>query len=94
MEEIENLKSQIVEENKKNEALTAINRLSEDLISYEKLLPRRDTNLSMSILLPLARDEGVKIIAIKPSGQEESLEYVSNFELSVTALITTAWLVY
>ncbi|OQB10981.1 MAG: Pilus assembly protein, PilO [Candidatus Omnitrophica bacterium ADurb.Bin205] len=86
VEEIENLKSQIVEENKKNEALTAINRLSEDLISYEKLLPRRDTNLSMSDITTLARDEGVKIIAIKPSGQEESLEYVKlNFELSVTA---------
>lgn len=86
MEEVENLKSLIAEENKKNEALIVINRLAEDLTSYEKLLARRDTNLSMSDITTLARDEGVKIIAIKPSGQEKSLEYIKlGFDLSVTA---------
>lgn len=86
VEEVENLKSQIAEENKKNEALIVINRLAEDLTSYEKLLAKRDANLSMSDITTLARDEGVKIIAIKPSGQEEASEYVKLvFELSVTA---------
>ncbi|MDD4982040.1 MAG: type 4a pilus biogenesis protein PilO [Candidatus Omnitrophota bacterium] len=84
--EVENLKSQIAEENKKNETLTVINKLSEDLSSYEKLLARRDTNLSMSDITNLASEEGVKVIAIKPSGQEETSEYVKLvFELSVTA---------
>ncbi len=86
MDEVENLKSQIAEENKKNEALIVIDRLSKDLTSYERLLARRDTNLSMSDITTLARDEGIKIIAIKPSGQEESLEYIKvGFDLSVTA---------
>jgi Tfp pilus assembly protein PilO len=84
--EVENLKSQIADENKKNEALAVINKLSESLNSYEKLLARRDTNLSMSDITNLASDEGIKIIAIKPSGQEKTPEYVKlAFDLSVVA---------
>ncbi len=80
------LNDRIVEENKKNQVLTDISKLEGEVEVYRKLLTKNDASSMMSDINNIARDTGVKIISIRPSGENASPEYTKYmFDLSVEA---------
>lgn len=86
MSDIESLKVKISEEGKKNQVLDNISKLGEKVDSYRQLLAKKEASSSMSDINNIARDAGVKIASIKPSGEETLPEYTKYiFDLSVSA---------
>lgn len=83
---VDSLKSMIIEESKKNNILSGIGQLAEEVDYYRKLLVKTELSLLMSDISNLAWESGVKIISIKPSGESTLPEYTKyNFELLVTS---------
>jgi len=82
----DSLKFRIGEEGKKNEVLSGINKLEDEVNSYRKILVKKDASLFMSDINNFARETGVKVTSIKPSGEEALPEYTKyTFALSITS---------
>lgn len=83
---IDILKSDIIEEEKKNRALKIIGVLGGKVDSYRRLLVKKEVSFLMNDINNIAREAGVNIISIKPSGEEQQADYVKyNFDLTVSA---------
>lgn len=81
------LKANIVEEEKKNHALVNIGKLGAKIDAYKSLLPRRETSTFINDITTTAKNSGVAVLSIKPSGEESSPEYTKYiFDLTVNAL--------
>ena len=84
--DINSLKANIEEEEKKNQTLENIGKLDAEIESYRMLLAKKETNTYMNNINNIARDTGIKIMSIKPSGEEPSPDYIKYiYELTVSA---------
>jgi hypothetical protein len=83
---IDSLKASIVEEEKKNQALDSIEKLDVKIDLYRKLLPGREASVSINDINNIARNVGVGVISIKPSGEEKFPDYTKYiYDLTVSS---------
>ncbi len=84
MANIDYLKANIVEEEKKNWTLDNIGKLDAKIDSYRKLLPRKERDSSINDISNIARNSGIKITGIRPSGEEVFPDYTKYiFDLAI-----------
>ena len=87
LEKIDSLKANIVEEEKKNRILDSIERSGARIDSYRRLLAKKETGSSMNDINNIARDSGIRIISIKPAGEDSFSDYIKyNYDLTISAL--------
>jgi len=85
-EGINALKANIVEEEKRNKTLESIGKLDARIESYRILLAKKETSSYMNDINNIARDTGIKIMSIKPSGEESYSDYTKYiYELTVSS---------
>lgn len=83
---IDSLKANITEEEKKNLTLDNIGKLNSKIYSYRKLLPKKETGSSINDINNMARNAGIKIMSIKPSGEESFPDYTKYiYELTISS---------
>jgi len=83
---IDALKAGVIEEGKKNQALEGISKSKDKIDAYRRLLVKKDASSYMNDISGLARDAEVKILSIKPSGEEVLPEYTKYiFDLQVSS---------
>lgn len=83
---IDSLKASIAEEEKKNRTLDNIGKLDAKINSYRKLLPKKESGTSINDINNIARDTGIKIMSIKPSGEETFPDYTKYvFDLTISS---------
>jgi Tfp pilus assembly protein PilO len=84
--DINTLKANIEEEEKRNKTLVNIGKLDTKIESYRVLLPKKETSSYMNDINNIARDAGIKIMSIKPSGEETSPDYTKYlYDLTVSS---------
>lgn len=83
---VESLNARKETETKKNQALSRISQLEKKIKLYEERLSKKDASLVMNTINSLARDANIKIISIKPGGEEKEEFYTKYpFVLAVSA---------
>lgn len=84
--DINSLKANIEEEEKKNRTLDNIGKLDAKIESYRRLLPRKEASSSINDINIIARNAGIKIMSIKPSGEELFSDYTKYiYDLTVSS---------
>jgi hypothetical protein len=74
--DINSLKLNIEEEEKRNKTLGNIGKLDAQIESYRRLLANKETNFYTNDIGNIARDTGVKIMSIGSSGEEPAADYI------------------
>ena len=84
--DINSLKVNIEEEEMRNKTLDNIGKLDAQIESYRRLLSKKETSSYMNDINNIARDTGVKMMSIKPSGEEPAADYTKYiYELTVSS---------
>jgi hypothetical protein len=73
--DINTLKINIEEEEMRNKTLGNIGKLDAQIESYRRLLSNKENSFYMNEISNIARDTGVKIMSIGPSGEEPAAGY-------------------
>jgi Tfp pilus assembly protein PilO len=83
---IDSLKAKISEEDKKNRTLDNIGELETKIDAYRRLLVKKEANSSINDINNIARNAGIRIISIRPSGEDSFIDYKkSMFDLTVSS---------
>jgi len=80
----EALREQINEETRKNELLRDISSMDKRIGLYKNLFINKDADTAINTLGTIARESNVKIVSIRPAGEQRFPEYIRiPFELNV-----------
>lgn len=83
---LESLKKKNESEISKNNVLEGISILERKIDSYKDLLGKKDASYIMNTLSNIAKESGIKIISIRPSGEQVFPEFVKlPFDLIVSS---------
>jgi len=85
--QLADLKAQKELEAKKNAVLENIVKLTEKVDAYKKLFPKKDASVAINTISDIARQQGLKIISIRPpSSEQQTPDYTkSSFDVSLGA---------
>lgn len=85
-EKTDALAQQKSNELKKNEAATEIAAFEKKINGYKKVLVKKDLGAVMDSISEIAKQCEVKVVSIKPEGEESSTDYIrSSFALTINA---------
>ncbi len=83
---LDSLKVTIAEEEKKNLTLNNIEKLNARINSYRQLLSKKESGSSINDINNIARNAGIKVTSIKPSGEDVFPDYTKYmFELTISS---------
>ncbi len=83
---IKSIKAEIAKEEKRNQTLDSIGKLDAQINAYRKLLVKKEPSSSINEINNIARDSGIKIVSIKPAGEDSLVDYKKyNFDLTVSS---------